>query len=303
MNNPVKIVIEEKLKNNDAFSILFLGLSKNAGKTTALNYFLFQLQQLTTRTIVLLSTGYDGEETDAISGLPKPKIIVSAGNLFVTSQHAVELKKDELRIVDSFPFQTPFGKVIMAEAVSNTTVPVISAGNNEQIDYVLQQIKSGYSNPIFLIDGSINRKAFLTLSLPDDLVVLSAGGASSAKIDELIDELKYYITLFRVPVKKEYNENYTFLETIDTDNADSYKKSKIIIPDLTACFLSSAQYKYFLADGNELYYQKKTASVSMITFNPFNPTGKDLSRTKSLQVLQNRIAEIPIVDIHELIAC
>ena len=303
MNNPVKILIEKKLKSKHPFSIFFMGLSKNAGKTTALNYFRSQLQQMTTRPLVLLSTGYDGEDTDAISGLVKPKITMSPGNLFVTSEDVIQLKSEECRIVDSWTSQTPFGKVMLAEALADTTFPLITAGCNEEIKYIIEQVKNKFEDPIFLVDGSINRKAFLTLGSPEDIVILSIGATLSNKMDELVNELSYNTALFQLPVKKEYDNNYFVLETIDQSKAEGYKNTKVIIPGIGACFLSALQFKKFLAAGNELYYITPSPVLSLITFNPFNPTGKDLNSNTSLFFLQKSIPDIQITNIRELSAC
>ena len=66
-----------------------VGMCKNAGKTTMLNWLLEQgrLQG----TLGLTSIGRDGESTDVVTGTEKPGIFVREGTLIATAQDMLRL--------------------------------------------------------------------------------------------------------------------------------------------------------------------------------------------------------------------
>ena len=72
-------------------SISIVGMCKNAGKTTMLNWLLAHTGRQ--QVLGLTSIGRDGESTDVVTGTEKPSIFVPAGTLIATA-------KDMLRLGD-----------------------------------------------------------------------------------------------------------------------------------------------------------------------------------------------------------
>ena len=68
---------------NETKTMSIVGMCKNAGKTTMLNWLLTQghLQG----TLGLTSIGRDGESTDVVTGTEKPGIFAKAGTLIATA--------------------------------------------------------------------------------------------------------------------------------------------------------------------------------------------------------------------------
>ena len=74
-----QLVTEAKIR-----SLSLIGLSKNVGKTTTTNHLLKTLvgeKYYRSDELALTSLGLDGEATDALTGLPKPRYIPQAGML------------------------------------------------------------------------------------------------------------------------------------------------------------------------------------------------------------------------------
>lgn len=243
MNNPVEILIVDKLKENISFKFFFMGLAKNTGKTTTLNYVRKLLQSLTKQKIILISTGYDGEESDALSGLPKPKIFVTKGNVFITAEYLLTDSNNH-KILNRFSFQTPFGKIILVEALSDVSVCLVSPGNNESTKQVIQFVESIFEKPIFLLDGSINRKSFLRLSTKNDLLILSTGAAFSTDLKEHMIQIDFVHKLFLIrqsPNKLDCKQ----MQTIDDADAKLMKNEKILLPDISTVFMTPRGYSNF----------------------------------------------------------
>ena len=71
-------------------TLSIVGMCKNAGKTTMLNW---MLANTNGQTLGLTSIGRDGESTDVVTGTEKPGIYVPEGTLIATA-------KDMLRLGD-----------------------------------------------------------------------------------------------------------------------------------------------------------------------------------------------------------
>src|SRR6266571_8493255 len=68
--------------------LALIGLAKNVGKTTATNHLLETLigeNLYRAEELALTSLGLDGEATDALTGLPKPRYVPQAGLLVATA--------------------------------------------------------------------------------------------------------------------------------------------------------------------------------------------------------------------------
>jgi uncharacterized NAD-dependent epimerase/dehydratase family protein len=60
------------------------GTAKNTGKTTTLQAVVRAIRRSGTG-VYLTSIGYDGEEVDTVTGLPKPKVVVEEGDMVATA--------------------------------------------------------------------------------------------------------------------------------------------------------------------------------------------------------------------------
>ena len=75
-----------------------IGLSKNVGKTTTTNHLLETLvgeKYYRSDELALTSLGLDGEATDALTGLPKPRYVPQAGLLVATTAELLRQAESE----------------------------------------------------------------------------------------------------------------------------------------------------------------------------------------------------------------
>ena len=79
-------------------TVPILGLTKNAGKTTFLNWLLEQAPE-TDLALAVTSSGRDGEEKDLVTGLPKPRIFLRKGMLVTTAEELYPLCEGKLEIL------------------------------------------------------------------------------------------------------------------------------------------------------------------------------------------------------------
>lgn len=101
---------------NETKTMSIVGMCKNAGKTTMLNWMLTggHLQG----TLGLTSIGRDGESTDVVTGTEKPGIFVREGTLIATAKDMLRLGDVTKEILMTTGIPTPLGEVVIMRARS-----------------------------------------------------------------------------------------------------------------------------------------------------------------------------------------
>src|SRR5438105_8281980 len=103
--------------------LALIGLSKNVGKTTTTNHLLETLlsEKLYRPTeLALTSLGLDGEATDALTGLPKPRYVPQAGLIVATTADLLRRAEQEgaqLEYLMQLPGRTALGPVMLVRVL------------------------------------------------------------------------------------------------------------------------------------------------------------------------------------------
>ncbi|AEH51392.1 hypothetical protein [Pseudothermotoga thermarum] len=177
-------------------TIGILGTAKNTGKTTTLNVALKCLSNLK---LAVTSIGFDGEDFDFVTGLPKPKIFVEEGCLVVTSAKAAKHSTAKLEFLKSLSFKTPMGEVGLYKVKETGTVVLVGPSSSQDLLTALKEVQE-YNVDVFLIDGAVNR---MMPFQHVDYVVIATGAAKSTDLEELFLEMKVFVKVFQLPAVKE----------------------------------------------------------------------------------------------------
>lgn len=177
--------------------IAFVGVAKNSGKTTTLNFALGQVARRG-ESVALMSLGIDGESTDALLGTSKPKIFVEPGQWVVTAQKAIENCSVKLEYRHSLGFQTPLGEVFVGRVVTAGHVILAGLRHRKDVLHALEVLEREDIDRI-LIDGAYGRIAAASAEIADAIVV-STGAVVSADIQGIVDKTSGLIEPFRLPV-------------------------------------------------------------------------------------------------------
>ena len=99
-------------------SISIVGMAKNAGKTTALNYLIEEAME---EGLVLgvTSTGRDGEGTDVVTGTDKPRIFLDTGTIVSVPTQLYELADAGLEIVKMTDYGSSLGQIMLCRVVNS----------------------------------------------------------------------------------------------------------------------------------------------------------------------------------------
>ncbi len=162
-----KIIQElKKLKN-----VAIVGLSKNVGKTTVVNFLLRRLEGACVMTV-----GRDGEEEDKLFKNPKPAVVVPEGSYaFVPAQIPV----NGAEVLETF--ESPSGKNALIKALVELRVQTVRIGSLDEIAEILNKIEGKVGT--VLIDGAFDRMGAVGIS---EAVVLVTGVQIGKNVPDIV---------------------------------------------------------------------------------------------------------------------
>ncbi len=187
--------LAESLRASGARRIAFLGLAKNAGKTTALTAVLAALHQ---SGIVAgaTSAGRDGEEFDAITGEPKPRFRLYPGQLVASAASTFESASFPVAELATLPFPTRFGPVQLRRAEGEGEIEVIGPSTASQLARTAAALEAAGAE-LVLLDGAVGRRAFAAGRVCDG-IVLSVGMSAGETLPAVLAAAASAVELIRL---------------------------------------------------------------------------------------------------------
>lgn len=177
--------------------IAIVGMAKNAGKTTTLN-FLIEEAMDEGMLIGVTSTGRDGESTDLVTGTDKPRVYLDAGTIVSVPVQIYELAEAGLEILKMTDYHTALGQLMICRVAESGYVQVAGPVNTKDHEKMCREMLS-YGCEIILIDGAIDRKS---IAAPDsaDAIILATGAVLSRNMRKTIEETLHVVSLYQLPV-------------------------------------------------------------------------------------------------------
>ena len=287
-------------------AISLVGMSKNAGKTTVLNY-LLQYFNKKNLTLAITSIGRDGEATDIVTGTKKPKIYVPQGSVVVTAERLLELSDITCEILACTEFTSPLGRIIIVRAKSSGFVQIGGAQATGWTLKIMEYLKD-FAIDKMLIDGAINRKSISNPILAK-AVVLCTGASLSSNIDTVVQKTKFAAKIMCLPQIKpdSYdcvpNDTNIHLKGAVTDtiiktllfSGKDLNNRHIICDDPSKILISQETYEKLQARGGELYV-KNPVNLVAITVNPLSHKGFSLPKEEFLRRMSDAV-DLPVFDV------
>ena len=174
----------ELLENiRQARTLSIVGMCKNAGKTTVLNWLLAQSRG---RVLGLTSIGRDGESVDVVTGTEKPGIFVPEGTLIATAKDMLALSDVTQEIVFTTGIPTPLGEVVIVRARSAGSVQLAGPSITSQLITVSDLFFSlGAKQTI--IDGALGRKSLGARAVVES-VILCTGASYDRRMEKVVQD-------------------------------------------------------------------------------------------------------------------
>lgn len=193
-------------------TVSIVGMAKNAGKTTALNFLIEEAVEEGVR-LGITSTGRDGETTDLVTETEKPKVYLYEGTLVSVPRQLFELAEAGLEIVSMSNYRTALGELLLCEVKSEGYVqiagPVATADTRKLCEEMFSR-----GAELVLVDGAIDRKS---VAAPEssDAIILSTGAVISRDISKVVKETAHVVGLYTLPELDDYEARETVLALMD----------------------------------------------------------------------------------------
>ena len=177
-------------------TISVVGMAKNAGKTTTINYLIEEAEDQGVR-LGITSTGRDGESTDIVTGTEKPKVYLYPETIVSIPTGLFESASAGLEILRMTKYHTSLGPVMLCRVVDSGYVqvagPVLTSDHkvmcNEMISFGAEMV---------LIDGAIDRRAIAQPAASDG-IILATGAVLSRDMRKVAQETAYLVSLYDLP--------------------------------------------------------------------------------------------------------
>jgi len=190
------------LNNYNIISVV--GNSKNAGKTTVMNYYLEQIDNL----VAITSIGLDGEEIDQVTNLEKPQIIVKPGYLVATAKDTLQNFTCDYEILKETNITTSIGKVLIVKINSLGKALVAGPARVTDMEKLINEL-SDYQLSKIIIDGAFSRDVFAKITQATILVI---GANYSPDINSVIKNAK--LLYQKLSIKSSIDKDYCFGDKI-----------------------------------------------------------------------------------------
>ena len=219
-------------------TLSIVGMAKNAGKTTALNYL---IEEAIDDCVVLgiTSTGRDGESTDLVTGTDKPRVFLDTGTIVSVPVKLYELADAGLEILSMTEYSTALGQIMLCRVAESGYVQIAGPVNTKDHKKMCREMLA-YGAEIVLIDGAIDRKS---IAAPDtsDAIILATGAVLSRSIKKVVEETAHIVGLYQLPVLEDGTAKNLILSNCGNEKIMLVKNDQLIVLDLKTG-LSAGKY-------------------------------------------------------------
>lgn len=181
-------------------TISIVGMAKNAGKTTALNYLIEEAMDEGLQ-VGITSTGRDGETTDLVTGTDKPRVYLYEDTIVSVPTQLYELAEAGLEIVRKSAYRTSIGELLLCRVADSGYVqiagPVATADTKKMCAEMFD-----LGCELILIDGAIDRKSIASPET-SDAIILATGAVLSRNLKKVVDDTSHIVNLYNLPVLEE----------------------------------------------------------------------------------------------------
>lgn len=188
----MKSIIENMIEKCRTVSVV--GMSKNAGKTVAVNWLIDNLNSMEV-SFAITSIGRDGETKDIVTNTEKPQVFLKKGTIVATGKDYFDLIKgvEVLRVTD---ITSPLGNIVIGRIVQDQFVmiggPSTTGGLLKLID-IYKELGVDFN----IIDGALDRMSLGSPTVADG-IILSTGAVVDRNIEKVILKTLHRINLLQI---------------------------------------------------------------------------------------------------------
>ncbi|MBS4031932.1 MAG: hypothetical protein KGZ63_11020 [Clostridiales bacterium] len=169
------------------------GTAKNTGKTTATMSLISRWPS--PASLAVTSIGYDGEEIDNVTNLPKPRLHLTTGSIVVTAEKCLNAGSAVLEKLEKLELQVPLGSLFICRVRRSGLVVLAGPNSKKTLEQTVACLDK-YNVRVLLVDGALNRLA--PMGIVDGLII-ATGASRNTNIEELAQEAQAIEFLLNLP--------------------------------------------------------------------------------------------------------
>lgn len=295
-------------------SLSFIGMSKNSGKTTALNHVLAYLYRNKIN-VGLTSVGRDGEDKDVLTKKEKPKIVVQTGTMFATTTELLKVCAIQYEQLHQTGINTPLGEVLILLAKTDGAVQLCGPSSTLQTA-VLREYLHSLGAQIVIVDGAFGRKTIASTAVTEN-TILCTGAALSPDMNRVVSETMHTYKLLMtekagqnvidclqgsaLALVSESGDITTFDRValtnelvngiIETGASDA----AVIVKDASKLLISELSTKKLQRRGIRILV-RESICLQALTVNPFSPYGYEFDAEMFKETLSEKV-NIPVINV------
>jgi len=160
-----------------------MGMTKNTGKTVALNHVLAQAAAAGVR-VDVTSIGRDGEAFDQVFQVPKPPVQVWPGSLVATARDTLLRAKAPTRWVADTVIPSPMGEIVLVQVLEQGEMEIAGASRACDQRVVITRLQQAGA-ALVLLDGALGRSQHASPAITDG-VILATGAALGGGMHDVL---------------------------------------------------------------------------------------------------------------------
>lgn len=194
----------QRIQASGMTTLAVMGMTKNTGKTVALNHLLAQAAASGVA-LGVTSIGRDGEDRDAVFFVPKPAIVVWPGNLVATARSTLERAKMRYKRIDATGIDSPMGEILVVKVLEHGEMEIAGASRSSDQLTVIARLKQ-CGAALVILDGALGRSHHASPAIANG-VILATGAAMGGGIGDVIRKTRDRLAILGIPQADEATRN------------------------------------------------------------------------------------------------
>lgn len=172
-----------------------MGMSKNTGKTVALNHLLAQAHSANAL-VGVTSIGRDGEEHDEVYQFPKPPVRVWPHSLVATARGTLARAKTCTKFLVGTGIESPMGEIVLVQVLEPGQMEIAGASRSSDQRSVIARLRQCGAS-LVLLDGALGRSHHASPAIADG-VLLATGAALGGGMGDVLRKTRDRLAILSI---------------------------------------------------------------------------------------------------------
>lgn len=186
----------EQVRRRRMKTLAVIGMTKNTGKTVALNHLLACAAQAGVDTGVT-SVGRDGEEHDQVFFIAKPPVLVRSGSVVATARDTLLRSRVGWKLLAQTGVDSPMGEILIVRALQHGAMEIAGASRGSDQQQIIAHLQQ-FGCALVLLDGALGRSHHASPALADGMV-LATGAALGGGVHDVIRKTRDRLAILGIP--------------------------------------------------------------------------------------------------------